>query len=95
MDQANNNTKTCKWKQISEKERYKIETLFEQRLTPAQIAKTLIPKRDRRTIEKERSLGLLEQKRMNPSNKKYEDLYIAELVYKVDIANSPCQTCIK
>jgi hypothetical protein len=32
MDQNNNNIQKRKWKQISEKERYKIEALYEQDL---------------------------------------------------------------
>lgn len=88
MEQINNNTKKNKWKQISEKERYKIETLFEQGLTPAEIGEALSPKRDRRTIERERLLGTVEQMRMNPSHSKEvgEELYITEWVYKADAA---------
>ncbi|MDR2043107.1 MAG: hypothetical protein LBQ15_01825 [Clostridium sp.] len=86
MGQEQNNTKRRKRKQISEPERYKIEALSEQGLTPAQIGETLEPKRDRRTIEREPDQGFVEQKRMNPSNKKYEPLYIVERVYKADAA---------
>ena len=86
MEQGNDNTKKQKWQQITEKERYKIETLFEQGLTPAQIGASLTPKRDRRTIERERKQGLVEQKRMNPSNNKNAPMYIAEWVYKADTA---------
>jgi IS30 family transposase len=86
MDQEKHNTGKRKWKQISEKERYKIEALYEQGLTPAQIGEALNPKRDRRTIERELLLGLVEQKRVNPSYKKYEPLYIAETTYKADTA---------
>lgn len=86
MEQDKYTTKKREWKQVSEKERYKIETLFEQGLTPAQIGTVLTPKRDRRTIERERKLGLVEQRRMNPSFNKYEDMYIIEQVYKADTA---------
>jgi len=88
MEQEKNNTKKRTWQQISEKERYKIEILFEQGLTPAQIGEALTPKRDRRTIERERTLGLVEQKRMNPNFKKNEPLHIVEMVYKADIAQN-------
>lgn len=86
MDQEKHNTGKRKWKQLSEKDRYKIEALYEQGLTPAQIGAALSPKRDRRTIERELKLGLVEQKRLNPSNKKYEALYIVEKVYRADTA---------
>ncbi len=79
MEQRNDNTKKRKWKQINEKERYKIEALFEQGFTPAQIGAALTTKRDRRTIERELKLGMVEQKRTNPSNNKYEPEYIVEL----------------
>lgn len=71
---------------ISEKERYKIEAFYEQGLTSAQIGKALNPSWDRRTIERELRLGLVEQRRLNPSNKKYEPLYISENLYKADTA---------
>jgi hypothetical protein len=64
-----------KSKQICEKERYKIEALYEQGLTARQIGDALTPRRDRRTIERELQLGLVEQKRLNPSDKKYEPLH--------------------
>ncbi len=86
MDQEKHTTGKRKWKQISERERYKIEVLYEQGLTPAQIGEALNPKRDRRTIERELLLGLVEQKRMNPSYKKYEPWYITETTYKADTA---------
>ncbi len=86
MDQIQNNTKPRKWKQLSEKERYKIEALSQQGLTPAAIGKALEPKRDRRTIERELKRGTVEQKRMNPSFKKDEPMYIVEKVYKADTA---------
>lgn len=86
MDQDKHNTCKRKWKQISERERYKIEALYEQGLTPAQIGNALNPKRDRRTIERELLLGLVEQTRMNPSYKKHEPLYITEATYKADTA---------
>jgi len=58
MEQEQYNTKKRKWKQITEKERYKIEALFQQGLTPAEIGKALMPQRDRRTMERERDLVL-------------------------------------
>ncbi|HZK25244.1 MAG TPA: IS30 family transposase [Oscillospiraceae bacterium] len=86
MDQGNHTTGKRKWKQLSESERYKIEALYEQGLTPAQIGCALNPQRDRRTIERELKLGLVEQRQMNPSNNKYAPMYVVELVYKADRA---------
>ena len=62
MEQGNYTTEKRKWKQLSEKDRYKIEALFGQGLTPAQIGNNLDPKRDRRTIEREIKRGLTEQR---------------------------------
>jgi IS30 family transposase len=84
MEQIEGTTKTARWKQLSEKERYKIEGFFEQGLTPARIAALL--GRSKRTIEREKTRGLVRQKRMNPSHKKYEPLYLVETVYKADAA---------
>ncbi|MFP3155592.1 hypothetical protein LQZ18_14415 [Lachnospiraceae bacterium ZAX-1] len=84
MEQGNHSTKEAKRKQITEKERYKIEGFLEQGLAPAQIAE-LIGK-TQRIIEREKPLGLVGQKRMNPSYKKNEPMYIVEMVYKADTA---------
>jgi len=86
MGQDNNSTGKRKFQQLSEKDRYKIEALSQQGLPPAVIGKSLTPKRDRRTIERELERGSVEQKRLNPSNSKRvgEPLYITELVYKAD-----------
>jgi len=84
MDQEKHNTGKRKWKQISEKERYKIEALYDQGLTPAQIGNAL--GRDRRTIERELQLGFVEQRRTNTSYKKDGPLYITEIRYKADTA---------
>ena len=88
MEQKNYTTEKKKWKHISEKERYKIETLLEQGLTPAQVGKALSPNRDRRTIEREIKCGTVERKRLNPSNSKKidEPLYIVDMVYAADAA---------
>lgn len=86
MEQINCNTEAKRWKQLCEYERYKIEAFAEQGLSPAQIGE-LIGK-NKRTIERELAMGLVEQKRMNPSNSKKacESLYIIEWVYKADAA---------
>jgi IS30 family transposase len=84
MEHINDTAKMRKWQQITEPERYKIEGWFEQGLSAGQIGRLL--GKSKRTIERERKRGLVEQKRMNPSSKKYEDLYIIEWVYKADTA---------
>lgn len=86
MEQDNTNTKNKKWKQIIEKERYKIEGYFEQGLSPARIGELI--EKTTRTVEREKKLGLVEQKRLNPSTSKSinEPLYIVEWVYKADTA---------
>lgn len=86
MDQQKHNTSKRKWKELSEKDRYKIEALYDQGLTAAQIGLALTPNRDRRTIERELQLGMVEQKRVNPSYKKNEPLYLIERVYRADTA---------
>jgi IS30 family transposase len=88
MEQGKYSTEKRKWKQLSEKERYKIEALSQQGLSPAEIGKALQPHRDRRTIERELLLGMVEQKRTNPSFKKNEPLYIIERIYKADTAQT-------
>jgi len=62
MGQGYDTTKARKWEQISEKERYKIEALFHQGLTPGEIGAALTPERDRRTIEREIARGLTQQR---------------------------------
>jgi len=62
MEQEKYSTKKRKWKQLCEKERYKIEALSQQGLTPAEIGAALKPKRDRRTIERELKRGPTEQR---------------------------------
>jgi IS30 family transposase len=61
-----------------------MEGYIEAGKSAAEIEELL--KKSKRTIERERKLGLVEQKRMNPSFKKNEPLYIVELVYKADVA---------
>jgi len=60
MEQEKYNTGKRKWKHLSEKERYKIEALSRQGLTPGEIGAALAPKRDRRTIEREIKQGRVE-----------------------------------
>ena len=60
MGQGENSTKREKWKQLSEKERYKIEALVKRRLSAKEISEEL--RRDRRTIEREIKRGLTLQR---------------------------------
>ena len=62
MGQVENTTKPTKWKQLCEKDRYKIEALSRQGLSPTEIGKSLEPKRDRRTIERELKRGMTLQR---------------------------------
>ncbi len=76
MGQYERNTKAKKWKQLMEKERYKIEALFAQGLTPAQIAAALTPPRDRRTIEREIKRGLTVQRNSDLTERR---VYLADV----------------
>ena len=69
MEQKQYNTKKRKWKQITEKERYKIEALFHQGLAPDEIGRILEPKRDRRTIEREIAQGMTLQRNSDLTEK--------------------------
>lgn len=59
MGQANGITKRRQWKQLTEKERYKIEALSQVGVSPEVIAVQL--NRDRRTIERELKRGMTTQ----------------------------------
>lgn len=62
VGQEQDTTKERKWKQLTEKERYKIEALCQQGLRAAEIGEALSPKRDRRTIERELARGMTLQR---------------------------------
>jgi len=59
MSQEKDITKKRTWKQLSLKDRFKIETLLAEKLTPSEIAKRM--GRDRRTIEREIRKGTVLQ----------------------------------
>ena len=69
MGQAENIIKIRKWKQLTEKDRYKIEALYQQGLKPLEIGKLLTPNRDRRTIEREITRGLTLQRNSDLTEK--------------------------
>jgi IS30 family transposase len=60
MGQDNHSTSRRKWKQLSERERYKIEILAKTKMKPTEIAAEL--GRDRRTIEREIARGSVIQR---------------------------------
>jgi IS30 family transposase len=62
MGQENCITGKRKWEQLEERDRYKIEALFQQGLSPSEIGATLTPRRDRRTIEREIARGVTLQR---------------------------------
>lgn len=85
MDQDNHITTQRKWKQVSERERYKIEGLLKAGHTPREIAAVL--GRDRRTVEREIRRGSVIQRRLNPyvsRNPEVKD-YLDEMVYAADV----------
>lgn len=84
MEQINNNIKQKKWQQINEKIRYKIEGYFEEGLSCSKIAK--LTGYSKRTIERERKLGTVIQRKRNSNFKKYEPEYIEVLEYRADVA---------
>ena len=84
MSQDNHTTRRTKWKQISEKERYKIEVLLKAGHTAKETAQIL--GRDRRTIEREIKRGSVVQRRENPyasRNPAVKD-YLDKTVYVAD-----------
>lgn len=85
MGQKEYTTGKRKWKHLSEAERYKIEALYQQGLTPGDIGEAL--GRNRRTIERELKRGMVEHKRINPNNSKSvsEPLYMIEMMYAADV----------
>ena len=80
MSQSKDSTKERKWEQLTEKERYKIEALFQLGLTPAEIGASLTPKRDRRTIEREIKRGWTEQR---DSQWRERHVYLADVGQRI------------
>jgi len=68
MGQEHNNTRSKKWEQLTEKERYKIEALCKIGMSAKEIGKQL--KRDRRTIEREIERGMTVQRKSDWREKK-------------------------
>jgi IS30 family transposase len=80
MGQRKHSTGGGKWEQLTERDRYKIEALFQQGLTPAEIGAALTSKRDRRTIEREIGRGLTKQR---DSQWRERHVYLADVGQRV------------
>ncbi len=65
MEQNHCTTKTGKWKQLTERDRYKIEAYFQAGVKPQEIAEHIGC--SKRTIERERRLGMAPQ--LKPATK--------------------------
>ena len=70
MEQNHCTTKTGKWKQLTERDRYKIEAYFQAGLKPQEIAAYIGC--SKRTIERERRLGMTST--AQTCDEEYQDL---------------------
>jgi len=82
MSYNNNTVETRKNKHLTEKERYSIETLLKEKLTPAEIAKRL--DRHPRTIEREIKRGMV---RLLNSDLSYRKEYCADTAHRIYLEN--------
>jgi len=80
MGQEENTTSKEKRKHLSEKERYKIEALFQQGLSASEIGSSLTPQRDRRTIERELERGMTLQRNSDLTEKR---VYLADVGQRI------------
>ena len=85
MGQIDNTTKTRKWKQITEKERYQIEAFHRKGLSAKEIGESLEPKRHRRTIERELALGMTLQR---DSELREKHVYLADVAQRKRTENA-------
>ena len=84
MEHTHSTTKSRKWKQLTERERYKIEAYFQMGQTPQEIAEHIGC--SKRTIERERRLGMTPQLRhATKAIKSCGDVQI-QWVYLADVA---------
>lgn len=65
MEQIHSTTSKRKWKQLTEKDRYRLEAYFHAGMRTQEIAERM--GYSKRTIERERALGLTEQ--LKPASK--------------------------
>lgn len=84
MEQVNSNTEPKKWKQLTERDRYKIEGYFNAGMKPSEIAPLIGC--SKRTIERERNLGTVELVPSVRSPKKDDPPYPTVRVYAADVA---------
>ena len=84
MEHNNSIIKKRKWKQLTERERYKIEGLFAAGMKPAEIAALIGC--SKRTIEREKKLGAIELVDSHGTPKKNDPVYPVRLVYAADVA---------
>lgn len=84
MEHINTNTNKQKWKQLTEKDRYKIEGYLSTDMKPAEIA--VLIGCTRRTIEREIKLGQVEQVDWHRSPRKDDPPYPTKLIYAADVA---------
>jgi IS30 family transposase len=83
MSQPNCSTTTRKFKHITERERYKIEILLQEKRTPGEIASSL--GKHKRTIEREIKRGTV---RMLTTHLTYIDMYCADTGQLVYLKNA-------
>ena len=72
MEQNHCTTKTGKWKELTERDRYKIEAYFQAGLKPQEIAAYIGC--SKRTIERERRLGMTAQLKLLIKNKSQKEV---------------------
>ena len=85
MEQIHSTTSKRKWKQLTEKDRYHLEAYFNAGMRTQEIAERM--GYSKRTIERERALGLTEQlKPASKDIKMYGDLQ-KQWVYLADVAS--------
>ena len=87
MSQEQSNIKGKKWEHLNEKDRYKIEALYQQKFTAAEIGVALTPKRDRRTIEREIARGLMLQRNSDLTERMVYLADVGQMKYEEAAAN--------
>jgi IS30 family transposase len=85
MGQKDDSIGKRKWKQLTEKDRYKIEALSKQGISAVEIGRSFSPTRDRRTIEREIKRGLTEQR---DSELRERHVYLADAGQRVHEENA-------
>ena len=76
MEQSKYTTLGRRWKHLCEKDRYKIEALYNAGMKPSEIGRALEPVRDRRTIEREIKRGMTLQRNSDLTEKV---IYLADV----------------